>query len=160
MERYEQSLQNAQKTIQVADHMMNVTYKVVADPKLLLAIIDRIRNSLSYGMSSILHYERLYKRIPPFQESYESMYHSFKSRITRRYNINIEYLTLIQEVDDIMKQHKKSPIEFRRQDKFVICSENYRMKVISIDKIKEFIEKTKQFIKETENMVNLHGRTS
>jgi len=157
MDRYEAELESAKKTIGVADHMMNVTYKVVNDPKLLLAIMDRIHSSLTYALGSILHYERMYKRIPPFQDNFESMFLAFKSRVTRRYDINIEYITLIQEVDEILKQHKKSPVEFRRQDKFVICSETYRMKVISIENIKKYIETAKRFIKETENMVKAHG---
>ena len=96
MEKYELSLQNAKKTLQVADHMMNVTYKVVNDPKLLLAIIERINTALKYNLAFILHYERMYKRIPPFKEDFDSMFNAFKARVTRRYNINIEYITLIQ----------------------------------------------------------------
>jgi len=160
MERYEQSLLEAKKIISLADHMMSVTYKVVSDPKLLLAVMDRIRNALSSSMSSLLQYERMYKRIPPYNETYESMYHVFKSKIVRRYHVNIEYLTLLQEVDSILKEHKKSPVEFRRKDKFVICSENYRMKVVTVDNIKEYIQKAKQFIRETENMVKIDGRVA
>ncbi len=158
MEKYELSLQNAKKTLQVADHMMNVTYKVVSDPKLLLAIIERINMSLQYALGSVLHYERLYKRIPPFQEDFDSMFNAFKARITRRYNINIEYITLIQDIRNILAEHKKSPVEFRRNDKFVICSDTYRLKVISIDNIKGYIEKAKGFIRETENMVRANER--
>lgn len=142
----------------VADHMMNVTYKLVNDPKMLLAILERIHGALTLSIASILHYERLYKRIPPFQENFSSMFNMFKARCTRRYNINIEYITLIQEVSNILAQHRKSPVEFRKDDKFVICSEDYRLKIISIDHIKKFIEKAKLFIRESENMVSVNGR--
>ncbi len=158
MEKHELALQNAKKTLQVADHMMNVTYKVVSDPKLLLAILERINTSLKYTLATVLHYERMYKRIPPFQEDFDSMFNAFKARITRRYNINIEYITLIQDIKNILAEHKKSPVEFRRQDKFVICSDNYRLKVISIENIKAYIEKAKAFIRETENMVRINER--
>ena len=62
MERYEIALENAKKNIRVADHMLSVTYKLVNDPKMLLAVMERINNALSYSVASILHYERLYKR--------------------------------------------------------------------------------------------------
>lgn len=160
MERYEIALENAKKSIRLADHMLNVTYKLVNDPKMLLAVMGRINNALSYSIASILHYERLYKRIPPFQENFQSMFNTFKARCTRRYNINIEYITLIQEISDILKQHKESPVEFRKKDKFVICTDNYRMRIISIDHMKKYIEKTKLFVKESANMVNMNERTA
>lgn len=158
MEKHELAIANAKKTLQVADHMATVTYKVVGDPKLLLAVVERINDALTYGMSAILSYERMYKRIPPYGEGFEPMFSTFKSRITRRYNINIEYITLIQEVNTILKDHKNSPIEFRKDNRFVICSENYRMKVISVDHIKKYIQKAKLFINEAENMVKTNGR--
>ena len=88
------------------------------------------------------------------------MWNTFKLRLTRRYNINIEYITLVQEVNDILKQHKQSPVEFRKNDQFVICSENYRIKVIKAEHIKKYIEKAKLFIKETENMVRANERVA
>jgi hypothetical protein len=153
MEKYEQSLESAKKNLQLADHMLNVTYKVVNDPKLLLSIIGRISTALNNNLAFILHYERLYKRIPPFKEDFESMFNAFKLRVTKRYNINIEYITLIQEINEILKQHKNSAVEFRKDNKFVICSDKYRLKIISVDHIKRYINKAKVFLRETENMV-------
>ncbi len=160
MERYEIALENAKKSIRLADHMLNVTYKLVNDPKLLLAVMERIRSALEYSIASILHYERLYKRIPPFQENFDSMFNTFKARCTRRYNINIEYITLVQEINDILNQHKASPVEFRKNDKFVICTDSYRLRVISIDNIKKYIEKAKLFVKESANMVAMNERSA
>jgi len=159
MEKFEIALERAKKEIRLADHMMSVTFKVVQDPKLLLSVVERLNRVLQSTVESIVQYERLYKRIPPFQDSFESMFSTFKVRITRRYDINIEYITLIQEIQDILRQHKESPVEFRKSDKFIICSENYRIRTISADHIKKYIEKAKVFIKEAEHMVK-NGRTS
>jgi len=160
MERYEIALEKAKKSIHIADHMMSVTYKLVNDPKLMLPVLERVLSALTLAMATVLHYERLYKRIPPFQDNFESMFNTFKARCTRRYNINIEYITLITDVNSILTQHKQSPVEFRKDDKFVICSEDYRLKVISIDTIKKYIEKAKLFVKESENMVSIDGRAA
>lgn len=160
MERYEIAQENAKKSLHVADHMLNVTYKLVQDPKMLLSVLERLKSSVHYAMLSVLHFERMYKRIPPFQESFDSAFNTFKARCTRRYNINVEYITLIQEVRDILRQHEKSPVEFRKDDRFVICTDNYRLRTVSIDQMKKYISKAKQFIKETENMVITNGRAS
>ena len=159
MERFELELEKAKKDIKVADHMLNITYKLVDDPKILLTVMNRIKSALTSTMLSLLLFERMYKRIPPFQENFDSIFNTFRARCTRRYNINIEYITLIQDLDIILKQHKKSPVEFSRKGKFVICSEDYRIKVLSLDKIKGFVKKAKLFIQETQNMIGKYGRS-
>ncbi|MBN2458074.1 hypothetical protein JXB31_03000 [Candidatus Woesearchaeota archaeon] len=153
MERYELALEKAKKEIGIADHMINVTYKLVNDPKMLISVISRVMDSLTNSLAAVLLYEREYKRIPPFEENFDSMFNLFKARCTRRYNVNIEYITLIQEIRDITSLHKKSPVEFTRQDRLVICNDRFRIKTVSIDNIKNYINKAKLFIRESENMV-------
>lgn len=155
MEKWQLAQEEAKKNIAIADHMMNVTYKLINDPKLLLSIIARINSALTLSLQSVLHFERYYKRIPPFHDSFEAMYNVFKTRITSKYHINIEHLTLLNEVNAIVRQHKESAMEFTRQDKLIICGDNYGMKILSEDKIKNYIKKSKLFIQEMENMVSL-----
>ncbi|NQV08762.1 hypothetical protein HQ529_02835 [Candidatus Woesearchaeota archaeon] len=154
MERFQLEREKALKHLRVADHMLTQTYPLVKDPKLLIAVLENIFRSLSSAMSSILYYERLFKRIPPFSEDFDSMFNTFKARCTRRYDINIEYITLIQNIKDLIQEHKKSPVEFARKDKFVITTESYHLRIISTDKIKEYISKAKLFIEEMNNMVS------
>ena len=158
MEKFQIAREKAQNHIKVADHMLTQTYPLVKDPKLLLVVVQNIFYSVTYSVAAILYYEHLFKRIPAFSENFDSMFNLFKARCTRRYNINIEYLTLIQEIDDILKQHKKSPIEFARKDKFVIASDDYSLRTISLDKLKSYISKAKLFIQEMNNMVSKDER--
>ncbi|MGM5481934.1 MAG: hypothetical protein ACQESF_00585 [Nanobdellota archaeon] len=158
MEKFEVCAKGAKQDLKVADHMVNVTYKFVQDPKILLTVLQRLMSAVENTMGTILYYERLYKRIPHFSESFESMYNLFKARLTRRYQINVEYIKLIEDLREILEKHKKSPVEFKRKDKFVICSEDYRLRVITPDKIKNYINKAKLFQTEAERMVNLNGR--
>jgi len=158
MERFQVEREKALKHLKVADHMLTQTYPLIKDPKLLVAVLENLFVSLSSAMASILHYERLFKRIPLFQEDFESMFNTFKARCTRRYDINIEYITLIQDIRDLLKEHKRSPVEFARKDKFVITTESYHLRIISIDKMKQFIAKAKLFIEEMNNMVTKNDR--
>ncbi len=159
MENYEKLSQQARRDLKVADHMLNVTYKFVEDPKMLLTVVQRLMDGLTNTMGTILYYERMYKRIPPFEDNFDSMYNMFKARCTRRYEINVEYIKLIEDLYHILREHKKSPVEFSRKDKFVICSDNYRMKVITSEDIKKYIKKAKLFQLEAERMVKINGRS-
>jgi hypothetical protein len=146
MEQFQESRQNAIRKLSVADHMLTMTYPLVQDPKLLLAVLENVFSAMENAMSSVLHYERLFKRIPAFQDSFESKLTVFKSRVQPKYKINEEYINLLYELREIIVEHKRSPVEFARKDKFVICSDNYKMKAISVPEIKKYIAKAKLFV--------------
>ena len=51
-------------------------------------------------------------------------------------------------------ERKKSPLEFVRKDRFVICSENYRLRTLSIADIRSYLSKAKLFIEGMDNIIN------
>ena len=153
MERYEELGQASRKNMQVADHMLTMTYPLVKDPKLLLAVMENIFLALTNSIGALLHYERIYKRVPPFQDTFASKFNLFQNKCSQRYSIDNEHLMMIQEIKDMILQHKKSPVEFTRGDSFVICSEDYRMKIVSVERMKEYILKSKQFIRGIDNII-------
>jgi len=154
MEKYEELRDMARKKIQIADHMLTMTYPMVKDPKLLLAVMENIFLALTNSIGSLLHYERNYKRVPPFQDTFVSKFNIFKQKCARRHNIDEEMVLMIQEIKDIILQHKKSPVEFTRNDSFVICSDDYKMKTISLEKMKDYISKSKLFVQNINNIIN------
>ncbi len=160
MENYHSAILAAKEDLKLADHMINVTYKLVTDPKMLLSVMHRLMRAVTNIIHAIVEYERSYKRISAYPADFESVYKIFKSHCTKRYNFNIEYIKVIEEIRDIMRKHKESPIEFSRNNKLVICTDNYRMRVITIDKIKKYINKAKLFQKDVERLVTKHGRNT
>ena len=158
MEQFQVSREEAKKHLKLADHMLTQTYPLVKDPKLLLAVLQNLFRALDHTMSAILYYERLFKRIPPFQDTFDSRFNMFKARMMRRYNLNPEYVTLIQKVKETPKEHQRSPVEFVRDGKFVICSDNYKLRTISFEEMKKFISQAKSFINEMEGMVSKNDR--
>lgn len=154
MEEFQKAVENAKKTIRVADHMLIMTFPMIKDPKLLLAVVENISSSLNSAVSSLVYYERLFKRVPVFQDTSESKMLIFKNNLVGKHNINKQYVNLITEIREILDAHKKSPVEFSRGDRFVICSENYRMKTISVDTLKKYIAQTKLFITDIERLVS------
>jgi len=154
MEKYEELRDIARKKIQIADHMLTMTYPMVKDPKLLLAVMENIFLALTNSIGSLLYYERNYKRVPPFQDTFVSKFNIFNQKCVRMYSIDQEMILMIKEIKDIIMQHKKSPVEFTRNDSFVICSESYRMKTISLEKMRNYITKSKLFIQNINNIIN------
>ena len=74
MEKHAEYLEAAIRKYKVADHMTNATFPLLRDPKLLLASAENAFLVFTSAMSALLYYERLYKRIPPFNPTFESKY--------------------------------------------------------------------------------------
>ena len=145
MEKYQEALARAKNSLKVADHMVFVTYKLVSDSKLLLAIAENIFLTFTNSMAAILYYDRYYKRIPPFHGNFDSKFNMFREKIIKRYKIDDEYLKSMQEIKELIIEHQKSPIEFRKKEKFVICSEEYKIRTVTIDMMKDYVAKAKEF---------------
>jgi len=158
MEEFQRARDKAGEKLKLADHMLTQTYPLVKDPKLLLAVIENIFLALTSGIASILYYERTFKNIPPFVDNFENKFNLFKEKCVPKYNLRKEYIELISEIKEAVIAHRKSPIEFARKDNFVICSDNYKLKTITIEQIKKHIDLTKTFLKEASLIVGKNER--
>jgi len=153
VEKFQEYRDRAKKKIQIADHLLSVTYPLVKDTRLLLAIVEHIFLSYTNGISAVLYHARLFKKIPPFQDNFESKFNLFKEWCVHNHNIDRDYINEILQIKEILVQHKKSPVAFARKDKFVICADNYRMKTISVNEISNYLNKAKIFIQAMDNIV-------
>lgn len=146
MEKFQELREVALGNFKNADHMLTSTYPLIGDTKILLNVTDNLFLALTNSMGAILHHDRLFKQIPPFNENFEGKLMMFKNKCMKKYNINVEYVKLIQEIKDIIVLHKQSPVEFKRKDRYVICTDNYRMIAITVNMLKDYLKKTKEFI--------------
>lgn len=158
MEQFQVSREIAKEKIKLADHMLYSTFPMVKDPRLLVGVMNNIFLALTNAMSSVLYYDRLFKRIPDFKDDFNNKFNVFKQNVVRRRNIDTEYVNLIQDIKNLIVQHKKSPMEFSRGDKFVICTSSFRYKTISVNDMKKFINKSKLFINEIDSIVSKNDR--
>jgi len=154
MEKFQELGELAKKKIHLADHILTQTYPLIQDPKLLLVVVENIFLALTNAMGAILYYERLFKSIPPFQDNFSSKFNMFREKIVNRYNIPKEEVKLIQEIKDIILQHKKSPVEFIKKNQLVICSGDYNMRTISIDIMKNYLNQAKNFVQKSNEIVS------
>ena len=134
------------KKILLADHILTQTYPLLKDPKLLLAAMENVFLSYTNAIGSLLYYERLFKRIPNFHDDFESKFRIFRD-VYEKYDIRREDINTIKKIKDIIVQHRKSPMEFTKEDRFVICSDDYQMQTIDVEEIKNMVKNAKDFIR-------------
>jgi len=154
MEKFQELRGEARQKLKNADYLVTMTYPQIKDNKLLLAAAENLSQALNTSVLSVLYYERLFKRIPAFHEDPESALDSFVKTVMPRYPIDKNYIKLIAELNSLVKLHKESPVEFSRNDKFVIASESYRLMEISPGIMRDYLEKSKRFIQDIEIIVS------
>ncbi len=145
MDTFKTLIFEANKSFNTADHLAYVTYPVVNDTKVITLITEHLYASLIQGMDALLYIEREYKRIPQYSDSFEIKLELFK-KIIKRYGISKDYIEIIKELKEIKEYKKKGPVSFTKKDKLVMYSSNYRLKTVTLDKIKKHISQTKSFI--------------
>lgn len=155
MEKLKALVKEANDALKRADHLTYITYPQVKEIKLLYAIAENLYNALAKGMKAVLHYERLYKRIPVIPGNFDYELELFKTKCMDKYYIPRSSVLLIQDLKNLIETKKKGPIEFIRQDKFVICSEDYEMKVLNLQKVKAYLADTKVFIERVNRTARL-----
>ena len=156
MEKFQELREAAKKKIQLADHILTMTYPIVNDGRLLVAVAENIFLALTNTMGSVLYYERLFKRVPPFHDNFSSKFNLSKEYAEKE-NIDAGYLRLIQNMKEIIVKHKKSPVEFTRKDQFVICNGSYKLHTISVSELKDYVAKAKSFLSNTESIISRNG---
>ena len=152
MEEYEKLREKAAKQMSFADHLLTMTYPLVNDPKLLKVVMSRTYSAVENTIEMMLQYERLYKRVPPYNNNLEDMLRLLKPAL-ERYHISTGYIGFINEIKEAVEKQKESDVEFVRRDKLVFASRDYDLSSLSISQIKDHVAKAKFFMREVFGVV-------
>jgi len=152
MEKFFENLEKSEKIIQTADHLLSVTYPLVKDKRLLLKILTEIKNGIASCMNAVLQYEYLYGRVRLSSDP-KLNFKRFLEKCCPRYNISETEVKKIVKLFDIVEKHKASPFEFVKEDKIVILSDNMNSEIITLEKVKEFLDSSKIVLQKAKNTI-------
>jgi hypothetical protein len=153
MEPFQQKFQTAKKKIYVADHMLSTTYSLLKDTKILLAILENVHYAYENALSALLEHERLFKRIPSYNDTVMSRKNIFKMKIQKTYDFDLMHANIMDKLASILQKHKDSPVEFSKDNKYIIASDSYDLTKISPEDLKTDIKSCKEFIAQVEKVI-------
>ena len=153
MELYQIHYKKAADFFRAADHLIYVTMPVVQDVKIIVTVLGNINLALLHGMDAVLEYERYYKRVLPLATSFDMRFDVFKKRVVGRNGFSNQEAELIAEIKTLVDKRKGASMEFTRSGKFIICSEDYNMKTLSLEEIKKYLSTTKTFLVKVNGMI-------
>ncbi len=152
MRRFEELLEEASERLRVADHLLTVTYPLVKDPKLLMEVVKGLQDCLVKCINSLIEKDLFYKFIDPLPEAFPQRFMVFRE-VAKRHGFKEEHFSLVRDVEELVERHKQAPLEFSKKGEFVICSDNFQVKKLSVEDLKKQVLKAKEFLSLAERAV-------
>lgn len=154
MEKYQENLQNALKSIKIADHILYITYPIIKDKRLLLKSLDSIYDAIVDMINSFLQYDYIWKKIKLTGDSKDN-FEIFINRSSKNHNISKEEIDELQDFFSLVESHKKAPMEFKRRDKIVIMNSNLHTTTIDSEKIKKYLSLARRLFEKARFMIKM-----
>lgn len=136
------SLIEAEKNYRSAEHLFEVIYAQVQDPRVFIKVLELMNKSLIIAISASLKYEHLKNNIKLTKDPQKNL-NIFFSKCIPKYGLNELYKACLLEVVDLEKRHKKSGYEFSKAGKAIILQDDLSMVELTHPKIKGLLESTK-----------------
>lgn len=152
-QKFQENLKEAIKSLQIADHMTYVTLPIVNEQRLIIKIFDEIYKSVINCIMAILNYEYMYKRIQIYKDNGDNI-RTFANKCAKNYSLTNEQIKKILEILELNKYHKQSAMEFVKQNKIIILSDNLRTQIMDIRRIKEYLLVAKELLMKTNKRIN------
>lgn len=148
MEEFKRLVLEANKYFKTADHLVYVTYPLVQDHKLLITALENLYLAMKCSMDAIIYYDKMFKRIGPVPEAFETKYEVFEMKCAPRYKIPSNFVDVLKELKRFVNDHKGSQVEFVRHNKVVICSEGYEtIRTVDLSLVKNYVIYVRGFMK-------------
>ena len=148
---------NAAKSLSIADQMLMQTFNLIKDPKILIAVLEHVYNSIISEISALINFEKERGNLDNVDESSEGLLYDFKTKLSQKYDL-MAFESFIDDIVRFRHGRKEAPTEFSRKTMYVVCSNDYECESISKEMMKEFIKKAKLFIERTDNIIAEHER--
>lgn len=152
MEKYQESLQSAVKSLKIADHILYITYPVIKDKRLLLKSLDSVYEAMVDIINSFLQYDSIWKKIQLTPDP-KNNFEIFINRTSKNNNITREEVQEILDFFSVIEAHRKSPMEFKRKDKVVIMGSDLQTTMIDPEKIKKYLSLTRRIFEKARFML-------
>jgi hypothetical protein len=140
MQKINAYFDEAVRSLQIADHMIYVSYPLLNERKLLLKVLDELYKAVILSANAILYDDSKKNKQININENPEFFNKFLKNSMDKN---QIEKLI---EILRIHNKHKSSAMEFFKNNKLVIMSDDLMINTLDILKIKEYLLVSKQLI--------------
>jgi hypothetical protein len=140
-DRIAENLAKARNHLKIADHMTYVAFPIIKDNRLIIKILNELAEAMLLLIKAILQNEVKHGRATAYDEPSKNLI-TFLQGVAPMYLAPFEIENTLS-ILDLRNKHKKAPLEFVKNEKFVIMIGD-KYETITIAKIKEFLMTVKK----------------
>jgi len=146
-----ENLLEAERELKKIDHIIYVTFPLLKDKNILIKSLVHTKEAVVKCINSILQYEYFHNKIE-LSENPLINFRIFKEKCSRNYFIEEKEVKMIEELFDLAKSHKQSPMEFIKDGKVIILSDKMVKKTFTLEDVKRFLEMSKKVVEKTKGV--------
>jgi hypothetical protein len=120
----------------IAKHLLHTTLPLVKDPKLLIGITHNMYDSMTHASNILTKSPSIPVKTVKISEVHQKFGKQF------------------DELHRTIQSYKKSPVVFRRQENFIICSPDYEIEPITKQRVQGQLNVLKEFLMEISAIIN------
>lgn len=151
--KHKKHISKARREIDLADHLVYVTMPLTDDTKFLLAITEHIFTSASSAVEAALEQRRYYKKLEAFPRTFSAMTDIWSREVQDRHNFERKHLDFLKKIQEMKHAVATSSLRFKRQDKYILTSDIYDLKVLDLETIKRYLVIAKDFVDRSEELI-------
>ena len=150
MDVFEYYMKEARRFLDEAEHIRTVSYPLADDPKVFLSMLAKLHKSHKSILSLLLHANRSSKASAHnlVKQDFDSALKQAKSINEEQTIISKPLFSTITTTHSLLNEHKQSPVEFPRQQEFVMCTPAYATTSISLEQVTSLSLQTKELLHE------------
>jgi len=152
MRKIFENLLEAERELKRIDHIIYITFPLLKDKNILIKSLIHTKEAVAKCINSILQYEYFHRKIE-LSENPITNFRLFKEKCSKNYFINEKEVKMIEELFDLAKSHKQSPMEFIKDGKVIILSDNMVKKTFTLEDVKKFLEMSKRVVEKTKEVL-------
>lgn len=141
-------LKKAAYQLHLAEHLLEITYPMVKDTKMLLSVLSNLEQT----------HEQLFQAVLPSDlinadTSFIQKLNSFETLLKPHLVLDEGMIKTIKSVQDLTIKHKESGVVFSRKDLYAICDDDYNIKTLDPLSVGEQLRTTKKLTKQLFELV-------
>lgn len=140
----------AKKELGLADHIFSFTLPIVKDKHVTLNVLNHLDRCIRLAAKAYVLKQRELKRIRILPKSDELYKRIFFEEFLKELNITTSEKHIVNEISLIVEAHKKSQMEIKRGEEYIIVLPNFEIVTINEKSIKRYINIVRSFINKIE----------
>jgi hypothetical protein len=149
----QESLDNARDELKRVDHLFYVSLKYTRTADMMRHMVERLINSFSFGMDSLLKYEKESKKISQIPDNPTMKCSLLLKQFSGQDENLVHYINLYITLRKVIRADFTKREEYRRHVTMVSIIDEGRVVETNIDSLKENYELAKRFISFVERIV-------